>query len=168
MPLFKSKKEKKADIILLAAYSKKTRVIGKEGKIPWKLKGERELFKEVTAHKKIIMGRKTFEEIGKPLPYCTIIVVSKSLDSVPQGCLLARSFEEAVKLSDGAVLVAGGQSLYEEVLPVATKIYATEILEDYQGDRFFPPLDGLWRRYLLEEKCENNIRYEYVLYKRIK
>lgn len=169
MNFFRTKKQdKKAGITLIAAYTKNGRIIGKNGKIPWPLVSERNHFKEYCAGKKIIMGRKSFEEIGHALPYCTIIILSKTMQTAPEGCLLANSLDEAIKLTEGEVIICGGQNLYEQTLPIANKIYATEILQDFDGDNFFPQLDGLWHKFLLDRKEENQIKYEYVLYERKK
>lgn len=162
------KKDKKVGITLIVAYTKNERIIGKNGKIPWKLISEREYFKELCANKKIIMGRKSFEEIGHALSYCTIIILSSSMKKAPEGCLLADSLEEAVKMTDDEILICGGEKLYSQTLPKANRIYATEILQDFDGDKFFPQLDGLWHRFVLDKKRENNIEYEIAIYERKK
>lgn len=157
-------------VYLLVAYTKNKRVIGAQGKIPWELSSERTRFKQICAGKKIIMGRKSFEEIGRPLPYCTIIVVSKNLKSVPQGCLLAHSLQEAFDLceedKDSEILVAGGEQIYEATLPFADMIYATEIYCDFEGNSYFPLINDDWN--CQEEACcqEGNIKYKYVTYKK--
>jgi len=155
------------NITLLTAYTKNNRVIGKNGKIPWKLASERDRFKDLTAGKKVIMGRTTFEEIGHALPYCTIIILSKTMNQAPEGCLLARSADEAVKLCGNEVLVGGGQEVYQQFLPFATKVYATEIEAEFEGDRYFPELEGKWKRNVEAEKMENGIAYEYVCYEKV-
>lgn len=152
---------------MLVAYTKKGRVIGNQGKIPWKLASERDRFKELTAGKSIIMGRSTFEEIGHALPYCTIIILSKTMRTVPLDCLLARNLKQAFKLSKGEILIAGGQEVYQQALPFATKVYATEISADFDGDRFFPELPGTWKKSIEAVKKENEIEYEYVCYEKI-
>lgn len=158
---------KTAEIILLAAYTKNNRVIGNNGKIPWQLKTERDRFKQICSGKKVIMGRTTFEEIGHALPYCTIIILSKTMGKAPEGCLLAHSLEEAVGLCGDEVLVAGGETLYEKTIPFATKIYATEIYGDFEGNRFFPELTGNWKRRVEDIREENNVKFEYVMYEKL-
>lgn len=158
------------NISLLVAYSK-NRVIGKDGKIPWFIPSERDRFKSICKDKFVLMGRKTFEEIGKPLSYCTIIVISKSLKSVPKGCLLADSLEKGIEIcklnskkSDESleILIAGGQSIYEQALPLANKIYATKILKRFKGNTVFPKLTKNW-------KCiEKNIHKDFYNNKKIK
>ncbi|MCQ2591609.1 MAG: dihydrofolate reductase [Treponema sp.] len=158
-------------ISLLVAYSK-NRVIGNKGKIPWNLPSERNRFKQICQGKNIIMGRKSFEEIGHALPYCTIVILSKTLNTCPQGCLLAKTPEEALSLcknpqnEESEILVAGGSEIYQMFLPLTKKIYATLIDEEFEGDRFFPPLDENWEIIFEEEKAENNINFQYLTFVR--
>lgn len=161
------------NLAILVAYSS-NRTIGAQGVIPWKLPSERNRFKEICNGKKVIMGRKTFAEIGKALSYCTIVIVSRTMDagSVPPGCLLAEDLEKAVEMSGGLspedeILIAGGEEIYRQALPFCNKIYATEILQDFAGDRFFPEInEKAWNKTVQAEKIECGIKYRYVTYKR--
>ena len=173
-------------ITLIAAYTKNGRVIGSGGKIPWSLKSERNRFKKICNNKKIIMGRKSFEEIGHALPYCTIIILSRTLKAAPQGCILAKSLEEAIDKADNSeeIIIAGGGELYQQTISFADKIYATEIDidfdSDFEGDTFFPSLDQSgstdkkWQCLEEESHCEKDlisgkeICYKYLTYTRIK
>lgn len=173
-------------ISLIAAYTKNGRVIGSGGKIPWSLKSERNRFKKICNNKKIIMGRKSFEEIGHALPYCTIIILSRTLKAAPQGCILVRTLEEAIDKADNSeeIIIAGGGELYRQTIPFADKIYATEIDIDFdsnfEGDTFFPELDKIgsssekWQCLEEESHCEKDlisgkeICYKYLTYTRIK
>ena len=165
-------------ISLLVAYTKNKRVIGAQGKIPWKLSSERNRFKELCRGKYVIMGRKSYEEIGHPLSYCTLIVVSGkwiashsarndmgSL-SLSKGLQICTSLEEAIQFckSQGQdeILIAGGGSIYRQALPYATKIYATEIDADFEGDTFFPELGSGWSETLESVHEENGIVYKYI------
>ena len=155
---------------LLAAYSK-NRVIGSEGKIPWNLPSERNRFKSLCAGKKIIMGRKSFEEIGHGLSYCTIIIVSTTLKAAPQGCLLAKNLEQALLLAEGQeILIAGGETLYRQTINKADKIYATEIDAVIQGNTFFPqlPEPEKWTKTVEKSFTEKGLRYSYVTWSKIK
>ena len=173
----------KLNISLLVAYDR-NRVIGADGKIPWSLSSERNRFKQVCHNKYIIMGRKSFEEIGRALPYCTIIIVSRTLKTVPKGCLLADSLEKAFEYcvnteensvatnttnnthTDKEILVAGGEEIYRQTLPYTKTIYATEINASFPGDRHFPKLTGKWTK-SVEANCEeNDIKYIYITYRR--
>ena len=167
-------------ISLLVAYTAKDRVIGAQGKIPWFIPSERDRFKSICRGKYVIIGRKSFEEIGKPLSYCTLVVISKSLKSVPEGCLLCKSYKKAVRLiyrlNSGAdcaagkprstveILVAGGESIYKKAMKKCSKIYATEIKKEFKGDRFFPPLKGKWTKKVEQTVSEDGIDYDYVLF----
>ena len=161
-------------ICFLVAYTKNRRVIGFQGKIPWNLTSERNRFKQLCAGKKIIMGRKSFDEIGHALPYCTIIIVSKNLKTAPKDCLLANSLEQAISMiSDKEILVTGGEEIYKQLFPFVDKIYATEIHCDFDGDSFFPPLpfspEIEWESQMEASCCENNITYDYITFtKKIK
>lgn len=153
-------------ISLLVAYTKKNRVIGCKGAIPWNIPSERQRFKQICNGKKVIMGHNTFQEIGHALPYCTIIIVSKTLQTAPEGCLLANSLDQAYKMSDQEILVAGGAEIYKQSLPYAQKIYATEILKDFSGDTFFPPLDQNWHETERTHITKDIIQYDYVTFER--
>ncbi len=153
---------------LLVAYTKNKRVIGAQGKIPWKLSSERNRFKEICRNKYVIMGRKSFEEIGKPLPYCTLVIVSherifKNLKTCPS---LDAAIEFCKAQGQEEILVAGGATIYEQALPHADKIYATEIDADFDGDTFFPALDDSWHGTVEETLEEDGIKYKYITYKR--
>lgn len=163
--MYKSKNFQKP-VIIIAAYSKNN-VIGSEGKIPWNIPSERDKFKEICSNKKIIMGRKSFQEIGKGLSYCTIIVISKSLTSVPERCLLAESFEEACELckDQEELIIAGGQKVYEYAMKYCDTIYATEVDIEISGDTFFPKIPEEFT--LCQEQGFNGeIPYKYLCYKK--
>lgn len=154
------------NISILVAYSK-NRVIGFGGKIPWNLPSERNRFKQICSGKKIIMGRKSFEEIGHALSYCTIIIISKTMKKSPKDCILVDNLQKALKItqnSDKEILIAGGQSIYEQILPFVNKIYATEIHNDFEGDTFFPELNENFVKKIDSTHEENGISYDYVTF----
>ena len=151
---------------LLVAYTKNKRVIGAQGKIPWKLSSERNRFKEICRNKYVIMGRKSFEEIGKPLPYCTLVIISherifKNLKTCPS---LDAAIEFCKAQGQEEILVAGGATIYEQALPYADKIYATEIDADFDGDTFFPALGPEWTCTVDETHEEDGVNYMYLTY----
>ena len=164
-------------ISLLVAYTKNKRVIGAQGKIPWKLSSERNRFKAICNGKYVIMGRKSYEEIGHPLPYCTLVIVSSSgaLRSLSLACpepvegkgvQVCTSLEDAINYcktqGQEEILIAGGGSIYEQALPYADKIYATEIDADFEGDVFFPEPGPEWTGTVEETHEENGITYSYI------
>lgn len=129
-------------LAIIAARSKNN-VIGKNGRIPWRIPGEQQQFRELTAGNVVVMGRRSFEEIGHPLPGRETVVVSRSQSFAGEGLRTARSLQEALALSgERDVFIAGGYSLYAEALPLADVLYLTEVdLTVEDGDTFFPPFD---------------------------
>lgn len=129
------------------------RVIGIANGMPWRLPGEQKHFKAVTMGKPMIMGRKTYESIGRPLPGRANIVVTRTGDVDDEGITVTHDFHEAVKLARAIaagnetdeIMVIGGGDIYEQALPLAHRIYLTEIHADFDGDTFFPPLNDHWR-----------------------
>lgn len=129
-------------ISLIVARSKNN-VIGRNGRIPWKIKGEQKQFRELTLGNVVVMGRKTFEEIGYPLDGRENIVVSKSKTFSAENLITVSSLDEAIAFSEGKnIYVAGGYELYKEALPLADKLYVTEVdITVPDGDLFFPEFD---------------------------
>lgn len=127
------------EIILIVAMAR-NRVIGKDNKLPWHIPEELKLFKKTTMGHPMIMGRKTFESLGKPLPGRRHVVVSRNPQYVPAGGELAGSVEEAIDKCQGAakVFVIGGAEIFSHALALADTILLTEIDLDVQGDVFFP------------------------------
>ena len=147
-------------ISLLVAYTKNKRVIGAQGKIPWKLSSERNRFKQICAGKYVIMGRKSYEEIGKPLPYCKLVVVSSKTQNLEDAINYCKSQNQE------EILIAGGGTIYEQTLPYADKIYATEIDANFEGDVFFPELGPEWVGTVEEVHEEDGIGYKYITFTR--
>ncbi|AKQ44898.1 hypothetical protein TH63_03505 [Rufibacter radiotolerans] len=121
------------------------RVIGKDNQLIWHLPEDLKHFKKLTMGHPMIMGRKTFEAIGKPLPGRTTVIVTRQPEyQAPEGGLVATSLEEALQQSlalDEQVLVIGGGEIYQQALPLAEVVYLTLVHESFDGDVFFPELD---------------------------
>ncbi|MCD8339253.1 MAG: dihydrofolate reductase [Burkholderiales bacterium] len=117
-------------------------VIGKDGKLPWKLSEDMKFFKEKTSGKPIVMGRKTWESIGRPLPNRQNIVITKNPDYEAQGAQVVRSLKEAMEVCRAAqeIMVIGGASIYAQALPIADRAWITLIDSNYEGDAFFKEL----------------------------
>jgi dihydrofolate reductase len=118
-------------------------VIGRAGQLPWHLPDDLKHFKQLTLGRPILMGRRTFESIGKPLPGRRNIVVSSTAGTI-EGVEVARSLQDALKLVgevSGPALVIGGAVLYAAALPLARVMHLTELDEAVEGDTFFPPFD---------------------------
>lgn len=153
-------------ISLIVAYAN-NKVIGKDGMIPWKIKGEQRRFRELTTGNVVIMGRRSYEEIGKPLPNRITIVVSNTVSFEEEGCITAKSLEEALMLAGNRdVYISGGVRLYEEALPIVDKMYVTEIDYDIDGDTFFPEFDEKLFDKEINEEVEGEVPYKYVTYTR--
>jgi len=135
-------------ISLIAAIGGEKRVIGNNGSLPWRIKEDLERFKQTTMNHVVIMGRKTFESIGKPLPKRVNIVVTRSIDFAHEGVVTAYSFEDALDKAYARaknkkeIFVIGGAEIYKEALPYADKLYLTLIDGDFEGDTFFPEIKG--------------------------
>jgi len=130
------------EIVLVAAMGR-NRVIGAEGAMPWHLPADLKHFKAVTLGHPVVMGRRTFESIGRALPGRRNIVVSRRLDAPPAGCELARSIDEALALIDAEpVMVIGGAQLYRALLPAADRLELTRVDMAPDGDTRFPELDS--------------------------
>ena len=123
-------------------------VIGADGDLPWRLSDDLKRFKVVTMGKPIVMGRKTYESIGRPLPGRQNIVITRRNNFTADGCDVVQSTEEAVEVAGGAdeVMVIGGSQIYAAFLPLAERIYLTRVHTEVDGDAFFPPIDEAeWR-----------------------
>lgn len=151
---------------LIVAYTN-NRVIGNNGCIPWRIKGEQRRFRELTTGNVVIMGRRSYEEIGRPLPNRTTIVVSNTKNFDAENCMTAKSLEEAIKLAgDRDMYISGGARLYEEALPLVEKMYITEIDAEIEGDTYFPEFDETLFEKEIDEYVDGEIPYTYVTYTR--
>ncbi len=147
------------------------RVIGRNNQLPWYLPNDLKYFKTVTMGKPIIMGRKTFQSIGKPLPGRANIVVSRNPEFTAEGISVVNDIDDAVKLGsdiafgDGVseVMVIGGAQLYQAVLPRAGRLYLTRVHASVEGDAWFPALDwAQWVEVAREDhEAEGRNPYDY-------
>ncbi|MBE1441432.1 dihydrofolate reductase [Paenibacillus sp. OAS669] len=130
-------------IVSLIAAMAKNRVIGRDADIPWHIPGEQKRFKELTMGKTMIMGRLTYESIGKPLPGRNTIVISKSKHIELDRCTTVSSLQDALGLvrDQDEVFVVGGGQIYAEAMPLADTIYLTVLDEEVPGNIYFPPFD---------------------------
>ena len=130
-------------------------VIGRDGDLPWRLSSDLRRFKQLTMGHHLLMGRVTWDSLGRPLPGRTSIVVSRQSPDLPEGVLLAHSLEEAIELSSGDELpfVIGGAQIYALALPLASRIYVTRVMAEVQGDTYFPEWDRTQWRLVEEEDC---------------
>lgn len=153
-------------IALIVAYTK-NRVIGNNGCIPWKIKGEQQRFKELTTGNVVIMGRRSFEEIGRPLPNRDTIVVSNTKKFEAENCTTAGSLTEALEIAgDKDVYISGGAGLYAEAISIVDKMYITEIETSIEGDTYFPEFNENEFTKEINKKVDGEFPYTYVTYTR--
>ena len=161
-------------LALIVAYDK-NRLIGNKGKIPWKIKGEQERFKFLTISNIVIMGRKTYEEIGKPLPNRINIVVSTTTSY--DGCYKANSLKEAIDIANKInkdscrndhIFICGGYKLYKEAIDIVDTMYITEIDGEFEGDTYFPEFDqSKFECVFSDWKISGNYKYYKKTYERL-
>ena len=149
-------------LAIIVAYLQ-NRVIGRDGRIPWKIPGEQARFRALTTGQAVVMGRRTYEEIGRPLPNRMNFVVSSTKTFDGENCRTVASLAEAMALAgERDLYVSGGAKLYEEALPLAEKLCITEIHRQVEGDTFFPPFDESQFDKVVEAVCPGDIPYTYV------
>lgn len=148
-------------------------LIGRDNALPWRLPADLKHFKALTLGKPVIMGRKTYESIGKPLVDRLNIVVTRNPDYQAPGCVVAHSAQAALDAAGSAqeIMVIGGAQLYRELLPQAERLYITRIAATFEGDAWFPALEaGAWRereRRDCEADDKNPYAYSFVVLERI-
>ena len=142
MPSFESIKSVKPIKLSMIAAMGKNRVIGKDNDMPWHLPADLQHFKKTTLGSPIIMGRKTYDSIGRPLPGRLNIILSRNSDLEIEGCRVVHSLDEAIALAEkeksDEVFITGGAHLYHTFLEKADRLYITLIDENFEGDTYFP------------------------------
>lgn len=150
------------------------KVIGKDNDLIWRLPADLRYFKETTSGHHILMGRKNYESIGRPLPNRTSVIITRNKDYQAEGCIVVNSIEEALKVAkangETEAFIIGGGEIYKSSLQQTDKIYYTEIHETFDGDTFYPELDKTtWKetareKHLKDEK--NPYDYSFVVYEK--
>ncbi|MEK6892203.1 MAG: dihydrofolate reductase [Nanoarchaeota archaeon] len=152
-------------IISLIAAIGKNNVIGADNKLLWKLSADLKRFKAITSGKPVVMGRKTFESIGKPLPNRTNIIITRDKNYKADGCAVVHSAEEALKVSRGSkeIMIIGGEQIFREFLPKARRMYLTIIDKKFDGDAYFPEYSkDEWKEVSREEHEDDGLKYAFV------
>ncbi|MDR0659842.1 MAG: dihydrofolate reductase [Prevotellaceae bacterium] len=128
-------------------------VIGCNNQLIWHISEDLKYFKRITSGHAVIMGRKTFESIGKPLPHRTNIVISKNAELKPEGATVVPSLEDAIAKVNPQEenFIIGGGSIYREAMCLADKLYLTKIHHTYEGDTFFPEIGNEWKEISRED-----------------
>jgi dihydrofolate reductase len=156
---------------LIVAYAR-NRTIGRDNTLPWKLPGDLAHFKRTTLGCPIVMGRKTWDSLGRPLPGRRNIVITRDTTKVFVGAETVTSLLQALEAVKEAeqVFIIGGAQIYQQALPLAHRIVATEIQADIEGDALFAPLDqSVWHETSrLPQPAENGLAYDLVEYHRSK
>lgn len=144
-------------------------VIGYQQKLPWHLPADLAHFKKLTLNKPIIMGRKTYESIGKPLPERRNIIITRNKNFSVAGTESFSSIKEALEnlQNENEIMIIGGAELFRETLPLATRIYLTSIHATFNGDTFFPELDyEIWEESSREDHetdVKNPYKYSFIV-----
>lgn len=162
-------------VALIAAFAQNL-VVGINNSLPWHLPEDLKYFKRTTSGKAIIMGRKTYESIGRPLPNRTNIVVSRNATFSAEGVVVVASLEAAIKHAEDVntingvdeVMIIGGAAIYEASLPLADRLYLTHVHANVEGDAYFPNVDfSQWLEVARDDfqKDESNpYDYSFVVY----
>ncbi len=149
------------------------RVIGKDNRLPWHLPADLIYFKKTTINKPILMGRKTYESIGRPLPQRKNIIITRDQNFIAPGCQVFNSIDVALAslAEQEEVLIIGGATLYQQMLPRMQRIYLTIIHQQFEGDAFFPEFNMQeWReieRSDHEPDEKNKYPYSFTILDRI-
>lgn len=149
------------------------RVIGINNTLPWHLPADLKRFKAITMGHHMIMGRKTYDSIGKPLPGRTSIVITRNKDLLYQGCIMAYSLAEAFSIAeknnDTEAFVIGGAELIKQAIDSCDKLYLTNIQQDFDGDTFLDELSTQWQEieHITHTPDEKNVyTYSFVTYEK--
>ncbi len=151
-------------ISIIVAIDEK-RGIGKNNKMPWYIREDFKRFKKITLNHPIIMGRKTFESIGKPLVDRTNIVITRNKDFEKKGIEITNSLEEAIKIAKklkggSEVFIIGGEQIFKQAINLADKLYITKVKGDFKADTFFP-LYPKFKTRIFEKKSKEG-KHEYI------
>lgn len=147
----------------------KNRVIGNNNQLLWKLSSDLKRFKELTTDNSIVMGRKTFESIGKPLPNRRNIIITRNNNYDVEGCEFVSSLEEALLLTNNNCFIIGGGEIYKQALDITDRIYLTLVHKDFEGDTKFPELGKVWAKISrkdFEADEKNEYKYSFIEYER--
>ncbi|QNE39912.1 dihydrofolate reductase [Hymenobacter sp. NBH84] len=140
-------------------------VIGQDNTLPWHLPNDLKHFKQLTSGHPIVMGRRTFESIGKPLPNRQNIVVTRQTDWHPTGCEVANSVPAAVELAQtfgDDIFIIGGAEIYRQALPAADTIFLTEVHQTVEGDALFPDLNRTEWQEETRERHEPDLKHAFA------
>jgi len=156
-------------MISLIVAASRNGVIGANNKLPWHLPADLKRFKQLTMGHPILMGRRTYESIGKPLPGRTNIVITRQPGFKACGAMLVHSFEEALLLCENEkeVFVIGGAEIFKQALPSTNRIYLTRTNQDFAGDAFLFEIDpAVWKETSREDFPADPLPHSFITYER--
>ena len=152
-------------LISLVVAASTNNVIGKNNQLLWSLPNDMKFFKNTTWAMPVLMGRKTFESLGKPLPGRLNIVITRQKDWKPEGATIVHSLEEAIKAAATAdykeAFIIGGGEIFKEAMTVADKIYMTRVDAELEGDAFFPVIDKTQWQLISEDSRAADAKHAY-------
>jgi len=153
-------------INIIVAMSK-NKVIGNANTLIWHLPEDLKRFKQLTTGNTIVMGRKTYESIGRPLPNRRSIIITRDTNYKVDGCEVVNSLEEALELSNNNCFIIGGGEIYRQALDKADRLYITKIEKEFEGDTTFPSfINGEWYESNYEEFKNDEFEYSFIQYER--
>ncbi len=145
-------------------------VLGNKNQLIWRISDDLKRFKELTSNHPVIMGRKTFESIGKPLPNRTNIVITRNSNFKPAGVQVTDSVSEAIGIAsmvDTEIFIIGGAEIYKETIGMADRLYLTVINEEKDGDAFFPTYEQFKKVISTEnKKTDTGLEYQFLVLER--
>jgi dihydrofolate reductase len=156
-------------MINIIVATSKNRVIGNNNSLIWSLPADLKRFKQITTGNTVVMGRKTYESIGKPLPNRRNIIITRDTNYLVDNCVIVNSLEEALMLCNNDCFIIGGGEIYNQSIGIADKIYLTLIQEDFEGDTYFPEIGKEWTKVSREdfEPDEKNAhKYSFINYEK--
>ena len=150
-------------MISIIVAASENNAIGNQGELPWRLPDDLKRFKAVTMGKPIVMGRKTWDSIGRPLPGRQNIVITRQPDFSAEGCDVVASVQEAIAIAGDVdeIMVIGGSQIYELALPLARRLYLTRVHAEVEGDAFLPTIDETQWRLVSDESHAADERHEF-------
>lgn len=151
------------------------RVIGKDNELPWNIPEDWKFFKQKTTGKVLIMGRKTFESLGKPLPNRLNVIITRDPNYKAEGAVVFQTIDQALEFAKSKIpeygeeiFIGGGGEIYKQTLPIADRVYLTIIHKDFEGDAFYPQLpEGEFKEVERSERTEP-IPFTFLTYDRVK
>ncbi len=150
-------------ISIIAAIGK-NRELGKDGKIPWHISEDMKHFKVLTWNHPVIMGRKTYQSIGRPLPGRTNIIITRDKNFKAENCFVAHSLDDALDIAkqkdSQEIFIIGGGQIYETAIDIADKLYLTLVEDNFDADTFFPAYSKFTK--IISKEDKQNDQYKYI------